>query len=103
MTINSTYFKERKLLLISMGMNFDFSEYREFREIYEALPVDATGIELDMKMTNHIDSSALGMILLMNESVQNQVGRIDIINTSPEIRKIFDLTQFSAIFNIPEN
>ncbi len=103
MTIHSTYIKDKKLYSISMGKNFSLRDQKEFIEVYEKLPTDAIRIELDMKRTNHIDHSALGMMLLMIRRVRYQIPCVDIVNSNPGVKKIFDISRFKALFNIPAN
>lgn len=100
MTISSNYNDTRKCLTIAIGESFDFSNYKKFREAYEGIPDDAAHIEIDLKSTNHIDSSALGIMLLMNEFVAGQIPRIDILNTTSNVKEILELTNFGEIFNI---
>ncbi|MDH3354399.1 MAG: STAS domain-containing protein [Chromatiales bacterium] len=100
MTINSRYIKEKKLYSIVMGQDFNYSDYRDFKGAYEKIPVDAEALELNLKNTMHIDSSALGMMLLMNEHVHKQVSHIDVTNSNPNVLKIFEISHFKKIFNI---
>lgn len=100
MSIFSSYNTGRTCLTISVGESLEFSNYKNFKELYEVLPEDATKIEIDLSKTNHIDSSALGILLLMQDYVEKQIARVDIINVSPGVKEIFDLTHFDKIFNI---
>jgi len=100
MTIQSTYSKDKQIYSIIMDQEFDYTEYLDFKGAYEKIPNEAKYLELNLKKTNHIDSSALGMMLLMNESVHNKVCQINIINSNPNVMKIFEISQFKRIFNI---
>ena len=100
MTINSNYLKDKKIYSISIGSDFDYSTYRDFKGAYEKIPADAESIELNLKNTQKIDSSALGMMLLMNEYVHKQVSHIDVVNSNPEVMKVFEISHFKKIFNI---
>jgi len=71
MTIHSTYIKDKKLYSISMGKNFNLRDQKEFIAVYKNLPTDAIRVELDMKKTNHIDHSALSMMLVMNKCIHD--------------------------------
>lgn len=103
MTIHSSYIKDKRLYSISMGKDFDFRDQKEFEEVYKKLPTDAVRIELNMKKTNHIDHSALSMMLIMNKRVREQIPCVDIVNINPGIKRIFDISRFKAFFNISEN
>ena len=100
MTINSSYVSDKKRYTIVVGEKFDYSDYRAFKGAYEKIPTDAQSLELNLKNTNHIDSSALGMMLLMNERVHKQISKIDITNSNSDIMKIFEISHFEKIFNI---
>ncbi len=103
MTIHSTYIKDKKLYSISMGKNFNLRDQKEFIAVYKNLPTDAIRVELDMKKTNHIDHSALSMMLVMNKCIHEQIPCVDIVNINQGMKKILDISRFKAFFNISEN
>lgn len=79
---------------------FDFGSHNEFRDAYRDNEAQGTTYILDMAKAEYIDSSALGMILLLKEFAGSQNGSIQIVNTSPEIRNILDIANFGKLFTI---
>jgi anti-anti-sigma factor len=53
-----------------------------------------------MAGTDYMDSSALGMLLLLRERVGNDKAEIAITHCNPEIRKIFKISNFDRLFKI---
>ena len=52
-------------LVISIDGRFDFGLQKDFRQSYEA--TKAAAYVIDMRATEYMDSSALGMLLMMRE------------------------------------
>jgi anti-anti-sigma factor len=100
MGVHSSYIENKRLYSIIIDQEFDYSTYKDFKAAYEQLPIEAKYLELNLQNTSHIDSSALGMMLLMNQSVHKQIAKIDVINTNPSVLKVFQISHFNKIFNI---
>jgi anti-anti-sigma factor len=79
---------------------FDFNMHRSFRELYERAPPEVAQYVIDLAKTHYMDSSALGMLLLLREHVQGERSRIRIVNGNPEIRKILEIANFDKLFEI---
>lgn len=80
-----------------MAGTFDFNSVQEFRAAYSG---DKTykRYTIDMAKVDHIDSSALGMLLNMKKTVgENCV--ISIVNCKPNIKKIFVISRFDKKFD----
>lgn len=79
---------------------FDFNMHRTFRELYETAPPEIAHYVIDLARTDYMDSSALGMLLLLREHVQGGRGRVRIVNCNSEIRKILEIANFDKLFEI---
>jgi anti-anti-sigma factor len=55
---------------------------------------------VDLKDTEYMDSSALGMLLLLKECSVNNASKIKIVHARPEIRAILDIASFDKLFSI---
>lgn len=89
-----------EVLVIQIEGRFDYQLHRNFRDTYR----DLTGIGsvvIDMRRTDYLDSSALGMLLLLRESVHGG-GKKEIIlrNVNPQIRNILNIAHFDRLFKI---
>jgi len=78
---------------------FDYSIHTEFRSAYKDTPKNSEFI-IDMRQASYMDSSALGMLLLLREHLGDGASKISIIGCSPEIKKIFEISNFHALFNL---
>lgn len=79
---------------------FDFSSHQEFRGCYEQLAIQPHSYQLDMQETTYLDSSALGMLLLLRDHAGGDKSQIDIANCSPDVKKILTISNFQKLFNI---
>jgi anti-anti-sigma factor len=49
---------------------------------------------------NFLDSSALGMLLLLRDHAGGEHARIRLVNCSSDVRKILTISNFSKLFHI---
>ena len=85
-------------LTINIIDKFDFSLQNEFRSAYENVNIDVYII--DMIKTEYMDSSALGMLLLMREHVGANKSNITLENCSQDIKTILSVANFQSLFSI---
>lgn len=97
MSLTTEYSEQNKTVTIHISGRFDFSVHREFREAYKDRPIGAVNYAVDLKGTEYMDSSALGMLLLREHS---KGSNILIGNCSPEIKQILAISNFSKLFEI---
>jgi anti-anti-sigma regulatory factor len=100
MEIKSNYNATTSQYTITVGESFAFDSYAAFRTAYEALPSSATSVDIDFQHAKTIDSSALGMILLMRDKIEHQISKIELKNPQPAVLEIFRLTNLHTIFEI---
>ena len=86
-------------IIITTGSRFDFNSHKEFRDAYSSASPDSR-FTIDMKNTSYMDSSALGMILLLREFAGGNASRINIVNCDTEILKVFQISNFDQLFSI---
>jgi anti-anti-sigma factor len=55
---------------------------------------------VDLQATDYMDSSALGMLLVLRERAGGDRAQIRIVNCKPEIRRILDIARFGQLFQI---
>jgi anti-anti-sigma factor len=87
---------------LALSGRFDFSAHRNFRNYYQdALElVNIKSIVLDMAGVDYLDSSALGMLLLLNEHARASNVEISITHCSAGVMKILNIANFSKIIKI---
>jgi len=77
---------------------FDFSLRTEFLERYSAIPAEGVEFVVDLSETEYIDSSALGMLLLLREHAGAE--GVKIRNCSPEVRQALATLNFDRLFDV---
>lgn len=100
MSITTESQDEGKTLKISISGTLGNDVHKEFRNAYESSKSSA--FIIDLGHANNIDSSGLGMLLLLRDHSGGEDSNITIINCSQTILEIFNVTCFYRLFNIPE-
>ncbi len=86
---------------IVLDESFDFENHREFREFWrDALAQKAKKIVVDFANVKYIDSSALGMLMLVKHEVDGIDCQIELTNVSGHARNILQLVKFDDKFDI---
>ena len=102
MSLSRKITDDGKVLKIVLDEKFDFGTVREFRDAY-AIDYDDKNIEkvvIDLEQTEYMDSSALGMLLNMQKSLQDRISAFSIINACPKVAKILEISRFDKKFEI---
>lgn len=81
---------------------FDFSSQRDFRNAYQNQEQAIIEYVVDLSQTEYIDSSALGMLLLLKEYVESKNGQSKLSQPAPEIKKILTMSNFDQLFTISD-
>jgi len=85
-------------LTISIKGRFDFAKHQEFRESYESR--DLAEVVVDLKDATYLDSSALGMLLLLRDHAGGENSDIRVVNSSSDVKKILAISNFDKLFDI---
>ncbi|SDS63059.1 STAS domain-containing protein [Pseudomonas granadensis] len=91
---------DQKKLTISVKGRFDFGRHQEFRESYEKLNAKPESIVVDLKEATYLDSSALGMLLLLRDHAGGDEADIRVVNSSSDVKKILAISNFDKLFDI---
>lgn len=88
-------------ITIKISGRFDFAEQNEFRDCYYNTSLgEKTKFIVDMSGATYMDSSALGMLLMMREYLGGNAANISITNCSPDIRNILTVANFQSLFTM---
>ena len=93
MAINAKMDEAEQKLTISVEGRFDFSAHKEFRDSYQCAEGEPRQYQVDMASADYIDSSALGMLLVLRDRSGGDAANISIVNCSDEIKKIFSISR----------
>jgi len=86
--------------VICIDGNFDFSVYKQFRDAYIQFEAGKVSFMIDLSRTEYMDSSALGMLLLLKEHVGGDKSRLEIRNARPEVEKILRIANFDKLLEL---
>jgi len=100
MAVTSVASSDGKTLTISIDGRFDFSSHQSFRGSYEAISPVPSEIVVELGRTNYLDSSALGMLLLLRDHSGGDLSNITLAGCSDDIRKILTISNFEQLFKI---
>lgn len=89
---------EGKTLTLVVRGRFDFGMYEEFRAAYSASP--AKHFIVDLAGTDYLDSSALGLLVLLREHAGGDDACVEIINCTSDIRRILTIANFHRLFAV---
>lgn len=98
MSITSS--KSGTVLTISIVGRFDFSSHKDFKNTYANFNGDNNNYIVDMSATEYIDSSALGMLLLLREHAGSEQSKITIKGASSDVKEILIVSNFDKLFNL---
>lgn len=100
MAVTSESGKNGNALTISVTGRFDFSVHEAFREAYDGKVESGATVVVDMAGVEYMDSSALGMLLLLREHVGEDRADVRLINGNSEIRNILQVSNFAELFKM---
>ncbi len=101
MTAVSHRIADHRATLAVVG-RFDFNIHREFRQNYEDI-LATPGIReiaVDLSRVEYIDSSALGMLLLLREKAMDRNIRVDLEHAHGAVRSVLEVANFGRLFQI---
>jgi anti-anti-sigma factor len=94
--------KKGETARLILNGRFDFSSHREFRNACdEALQApEIKEIEADFSRVDYLDSSALGMLLLLRERAHNANLTVALTNCTGLVQQVLDVANFQRLFAI---
>ena len=87
---------------IHMNGRFDFAVHRPFKDAYDPLLPQSgvTTIEINLAKVAYMDSSALGMLLLLHERAQANGKEVVLCQPNSTVSQILDIANFGKLFTI---
>ena len=87
-------------LTIGVEGRFDFRVYDSFRNAYAEVGGSIEKYIVDLAAAEYMDSSALGMLLLLREFAGGDDADIQLTSPNAEIRNVLDIANFGKLFTI---
>lgn len=100
MSITSQPSVDGRELTIAIDGRFDYSTHLDFRNAYQAVSGRPERYVVDFRNATYLDSSALGMLLLLRDHAGGDDAQIRLVNCNAEVRKILLISSFDQLFEI---
>lgn len=101
MAVISNFDTSKTTLTIKITGKFDFGAHQDFRNAIDQINVATKFVVLDFSTTDYMDSSALGMLLVLRDKVNStSQAIIKLINIKSEVRKILEIANFDKLFSL---
>jgi len=100
MNVKKQVSDENKKIEVSIDGRFDFSLHQNFRDAYIGCKEKGSTFTLNLSKTTYMDSSALGMILLLKDHAESHDGKVVISKPSESVNKILEIAQFHRLLSI---
>lgn len=100
MSITTNLATNNKSITIKINGRFDFSLHNDFRNSYKDIIITSGEYVIDLSTTEYLDSSALGMMLLLKEHADSQGCSVKLTGYSSEIKEILTIASFDKIFTL---
>ncbi|WP_421620772.1 STAS domain-containing protein [Alkalilimnicola ehrlichii] len=99
MSVNAYTARNGKELVLEILGRFDFGLHKPFRRAYRG----RAGLDtyrVDLRQAESMDSSALGMLLLLREHASGQGARVVLHHCQEEVDEILRTANFQKLFEI---
>ena len=100
MEIKTQFTEDKDELTLSLFGKFDYTCHQDFLSTFETLDPVPQKFVIDTLEVTTIDSSALGMLLLLRNYAGGDNSKIRIINAKVDILKLMRTCKFDELFEI---
>jgi anti-anti-sigma factor len=92
--------RDGKAVIVLEG-RFDFNAHREFREaVDQALKDAGREIQVDLGAVDYLDSSALGMLLMLRDKAKGAAKEVALANARGSVKQVIDIANFGKLFTL---
>ena len=100
MAIKSSTTNNGREVTIEISGSFDFSQHQAFRTICDKAGTTVQRFIIDLGAAEYVDSSALGMLLVLRDRVGGNRDKVRLTRARPEVKKILEIANFDQLFTI---
>lgn len=93
---------ENNVARLSLEGRFDFHSHRDFRTAYDGVLAkpEVREILIDFGRVDYLDSSALGMLLLLREKAEAGGKKVKLTNLTGSVKQVLEIANFGKLFAI---
>jgi anti-anti-sigma factor len=99
MAIVSRVSDDGRDVTIHVDGRFDFAAHHDFLQAYKAYPPGEKRYVVDLRNTDYLDSSAMGMLLQLRDYAKD-AGRVSLVNGNSAVSEILRIANFDKLFTI---
>lgn len=94
--------KDGAKVVVKLTGRFDFNTHRDFRNACDPLVADNSvrEIVIDFAGVDYLDSSALGMLLMLRDKASGSGKDIALAGVRGSVKQVLDIANFSKLFKI---
>ncbi|OYY95022.1 MAG: anti-anti-sigma factor [Hydrogenophilales bacterium 28-61-23] len=88
--------------VLKLNGRFDFHSHRDFRTAYEDA-MQETGVHeivIDFQDVDYLDSSALGMLLLLREKSEAVGKTVSLTGLQGMVKQVLEIANFGKLFTV---
>ncbi len=100
MALDIRFDNDKSELRIRVSGRFDFALHQDFRQATDQASEKLRSIVVDLGATDYVDSSALGMLLVLRDKVGDRQDAVRIVRANPEVKKILQIANFDKLFTL---
>ena len=95
-------FKSNETCTIAINGRFTFEDHREFRKAYnDCLEIKGVKkVAIDFLRAEYLDSSALGMLLMLRERAKSMNVDVSLVNAKGSVYQVLEIANFHKLFSI---
>ncbi|WP_341678891.1 STAS domain-containing protein [Niveibacterium sp. SC-1] len=88
--------------VMKLAGRFDFNSHREYRDaLNNLIALDDTEVYVvDLASVNYLDSSALGMLLLLRDKARQAGKEVSLSGVQGSVREVLEIANFGKMFSI---
>jgi len=94
--------RQGRRVLVNLNGRFDLKSNLTFRNVTRPLlgESDVDAIVIGFSRVSFVDSSALGLLLLLREQASTANKKVILSNCGPDLTRLLSISQFHTIFPI---
>lgn len=97
MTVDIKELDDKTVVTVTGELDTPTSE--EFqKQLAPLMGKEGLKVEMDLAGLNYISSRGLRVILALAQSIMPTGGRLTVVNPTPFVRQVFDISGFSTVF-----
>lgn len=100
MAIVTQFNSETETFTIKISEHFNFSVTTPFRNAMQQISTNMKTVVVDLQNVDYLDSSGLGMLLLLNDRVRANKQNFYLFGAKGEVKTSLDIAKFGLLITI---